>query len=713
MMNPSKEEWIEDLLRQMTLEEKVGQMVQSDPGWKQDIKQLIREGRIGTMLSFRDPRKINILQHIAVEESRLHIPLIFANDVIHGYRTIFPIPLALSCTWDPGLIEAVARTISCEAAAMGTTWNFAPMVDISRDPRWGRIAEGAGEDPYLGERMAEAWVRGFQSTDLPGGRGMAACVKHYAAYGGAEAGKDYNMVDMSERRLRETYLPPYHSAIEAGVQTAMTSFNELNGIPATANRFLMDDILRREWNFDGVLISDYDAIGELIPHGLSEDHKEASYQAACAGVDIDMMGNAYHFHLADLVREGKIPESVIDRAARRILRLKFDLGLFANPYIDEKVGAEVLLSPAYKEQARKAAEGSMVLLKNQDSLLPLDVDGKTVALIGPLAEDRENLLGSWVCDGRPQDAATLRESLEKALPPAARLICAKGCEIEGNETDFREALEAGRRADLIVLALGEANMMSGEAHSRAYLGLPGSQQALVDSILGLGKPVIAVLFCGRPLVIPGLVEQVPAILMAWQGGTCSGDAVANLLLGKANPSGKLTASFPHAEGQIPVYYAHKSTGRPMDGQGVMQFNHEHKSRFLDVPNTPLFPFGFGLSYTEYAYSDLSVETPVIPTSGTLIVSATVANTGKRDGSEIVQCYVRDLFGSVTRPVKELKAFQKLSLMAGESRRVRFEIPASKLAFWGPEMRQAVEPGDFKVWVGPDSSSGLEGTFKIE
>lgn len=700
------------LIQSMTLDEKIGQMVQADPSWNQDIPQLVREGRIGSILTIRDLKAMNMFQSIAVEESRLGIPLLFANDVIHGYRTIFPIPLAMACTWDLALIERAGFVIASEAAAAGTHWNFAPVVDICRDPRWGRVAEGAGEDPFLGAEIAKAWVRGFQAEGLPGGKRIAACVKHFAAYGGAESGKDYNTVDMSERRLRSDYLPPYLGAIEAGAVTVMTSFNELNGVPATANPFLLQNVLREEWGFDGVVVSDYDSIGELIFHGFARDHRQASLLSALAGVDMDMMGNAYHFHLVELVREGQIPEAWIDAAVRRILALKFQIGLFEDPYIDESLAASVLMHPSHQELALKAAEESAVLLKNQDGLLPLQPEKKTIALIGSLAFEHRSLLGSWACDGRDEETPSLEEGLRKALPASTRFITAKGCEADGPQADFQAALECARQADIVILALGETDTMSGEAHSRAHLGLPGRQQALAEVVASTGKPLVAVLIGGRPLIIPWIAENIPAILMAWEGGTCAGEAISNILLGDASPSGKLTISFPRSEGQIPVYYAHKSTGRPADSGGVTQFNQAHKSIYLDESNKPLFPFGYGLSYTTFSYGHLVVETPTLRRNGNLSLSVEICNTGDRDGEEIIQCYVRDLIGSVTRPVKELKGFQKIALKSGERRTVRFQIPVSNLGFWDQEMQYRVEPGDFQVWIGPNSEEGLKDSFSI-
>lgn len=700
------------LLQRMTLEEKIGQMVQADLSWKEDIEGLLRAGRIGSMFTIKDMDALNNLQRIAVEGSRLGIPLLIGNDTIHGCRTIFPIPLALSCTWDTGLTARAAEAIANEAAAAGTSLIFGPMVDIARDARWGRIAEGAGEDPCLGSEIASAWVQGFQAGRAPGGRKTAACVKHFAAYGAVESGKDYNSVDMSERRLREEYLPPYLAAVRSGSKALMTAFNDLNGVPATANAFLLQTILRQEWDFDGLVISDYDSIGELILHGFAEDHREAARKSMLAGVEMDMMGNAYHYHLAELVEDGTIPLPLIDQAVMHILLLKKDLGLFEDPYIDHEHLESVLLRPEGLSLALEAAERSIVLLKNDGRLLPLRLEGKRIALIGPLAEERESLLGSWSFDGRASETETLLECLRDALPETSRLTYVRGCEIEGGDADFAEAIQAAREADIALLALGESSEMSGEAHCRAYLGLPGQQQALAEVVAAAGKPVVAVLFAGRPLVIPWLAERIPAVLMAWQGGSRCAQAVVNVLTGKYNPSAKLTTSFPRAEGQLPVYYAHKSTGRPFDSIGTLQFNQLHKSVYLDASNLPLFPFGFGLSYTSFIYGDLEVETPAIDRDGALVVSARIKNDGKFPGEEIVQCYVRDLVGSVTRPVKELKGWRKIALRPGEEARVVFHIPASQFSFLDMDLKPLVEPGDFRVWIGPNSQEGLEGKFSI-
>ena len=701
----------DELLSRMTLEEKVGQMNQIDPRWGPDIEQDVRDGRIGSVLSISNVAQINRLQRIAVEESRLGIPLLVGNDVIHGYRTIFPIPLAESCTWDPDVVAHAARIAANEAAACGTDWIFAPMVDICRDPRWGRIAEGAGEDVFVGEVMARARVRGFQDSHLAGGRKIVCCPKHYVAYGAAEAGKDYNTVDISERTLRDVYLPPFKAAFDAGAGSVMSAFNEISGVPTSANPFTLGTVLRDEWGFAGVVLSDYSALAELIPHGFAADLKEAALKAALSGVDMDMMGHAFRNHLVDLVNAGAVPQEVVDRAVRRILCLKIALGLFDKPYTDESLAEQFILREDHVAAALDVAHKSMVLLKNEGGLLPLSAS--KIALIGPLADDHQSPLGCWPCQGQAEDVESVLDGIRSACPNC-QVTFVQGCTIASDEVDeLDEAVRAARAADVAVLVLGESDRMSGEAHSRAHLGLPGRQQSLLEAVSATGTPVVCVLMSGRPLSITWMAESVPAILQAWHGGLQAGRAVADVLFGLVNPSAKLTASFPRSEGQIPVYYAHKNTGRPFLGEGTVQFSEAFRSNYLDEPNRPLYPFGYGLSYTTFAYTDLAVETPAVGLDGTLIVSAAVTNTGDRAGDEIVQLYVRDLSGSVTRPVKELKGFQKILLSPGERKTVRFEVSVGELGFHGLDMRYAVEPGAFKVWVGPNAESGLEGGFAIQ
>lgn len=710
-VDPVIEARIDALLVRMTLAEKIGQMNQSAVNVLSDPAAAIGSGAVGSLLSIVELAKINHYQRIAVEESRLGIPLLIGNDVIHGYRTIFPIPLAESCTWDPALLERAARIAAEEASACGTDWIFAPMVDISRDPRWGRVAEGAGEDVFLGMELARARVRGFQAADLESGRRIVACPKHYVAYGAAEAGRDYNTVDMSERTLREVYLPPFKAAFDAGAGSVMSAFNDLNGVPATANPLTLRTILRDEWQWQGVVLTDYNAVGELVEHGIAENDRAAARLSALAGVDMDMITNAFGNHLADLVVGGEVPESLIDEAVRRILRLKFQLGLFERPYTDEGIGERMLLRDDFRAVALEVAQKSMVLLKN-DGLLPLSRSIKHLAVIGPLADDNHAPLGCWSGQGRAEDVETVLDGL-RAVCGDASLSHVRGCAVQGAAIDeIAAAVSAAREAEVVVLVIGESAEMSGEAHSRVQLGLPGRQQKLVEAVVATGTPVVVVLMTGRPLVIPWLAEHVPAILLAWHGGIRTGRAVADLLFGSVNPSGKLTASFPRAEGQIPVYYAHKNTGRPAHGPGTRQFDDPYRSTYIDAPNEPLYHFGFGLSYTTFAYGDVRIETPVVAPDGMLTISAVVRNTGSRAGDEIVQLYVRDDVASVTRPVKELKGFRRIALQPGEQRAVRFDVPVQSFGFYTPALEYLVEPGWFTVWIGGDSRSGIEARFEV-
>lgn len=739
-LDPATEARVDDLLARMTLAEKVGQLVQvtafamPDPDeLPKAIKELeetggsmqslfrprpglddqIRAGGVGSLFNLPDARLANHYQRLAVEESRLGIPLIAGNDVIHGFRTIFPIPLAEACTWDPPLLERAARVAAEEASAAGVDWIFAPMVDVARDPRWGRIAEGAGEDPFLSSAMAQARVRGFQAPGLASGRRIVACPKHYVAYGAAEAGRDYNTVDISERTLREVYLPPFQAAFDAGAGSVMSAFNEIGGVPATCNAFTLRTILRDEWRWPGVVVSDYEAVRELLFHGVAADLKDAARLSILAGVDMDMMSDAYARHLQELVAEGAVPAGLVDEAARRVLRLKLRLGLFERPYTDEMLADRIMLRDDFRALALEVARESMALVKNDGGLLPLTPGAQRIAVIGPLADARRDMLGTWVLHGQAADAETVLEGLRAHLHDGTQLAHVQGCPVQGDAgADIPAAVGAARAADVVVLVVGEGYDMSGEARSRARPGLPGCQQELVDAIAATSKPLVVALMSGRPLVIPRLAEQAGALLIAWHGGIRAGRAIADLLFGAATPSGKLTASWPRTEGQIPVYYAHKNTGRPWAGAGTAQFGEPFKSRYIDEANEPLFPFGYGLSYTTFDYRDLRVETPVVGVDGALVASAVVQNTGSRAGAEVVQLYVRDLVASVTRPVRELKGFQRVTLLPGEEQTVRFDIAARDLGFWGPGMRYVVEPGAFKLWIGPNSTAGLEGDFEV-
>jgi len=738
-IDPAVENRVENLLSQMTLEEKVGQLLLKNAfapiDWGEVLRQQkladergepfhislelnpvilehARAGRVSAVNS-AEVRLNNRLQRTAVEESRLHIPLLVGHDVIHGFRTIFPIPLAESCTWNPELLERTAAAAAAEAATQGINWIFAPMIDISRDPRWGRVAEGAGEDPFLGMAVAQARVRGIQSAALPGGRRIAACPKHYVGYGAAEAGRDYNTVDISERTLRDVYLPPFKSAFDSGAGSTMSSFNEISGIPGTCNTFLLRTVLREEWGWPGVVVSDFNAIGELVQHGVAKDLREAARLSILAGVDIDMESGAYAGYLAELVSTGAVPVGRVDDAVRRVLRLKFNLGLFENPYQDETLADQVILKPEFRSLALESARQSMVLLRNKQNILPLPQDHKRIALIGPLANNRADLLGTWAITGQAADVETVLAGIQHYTEPNL-IAYEQGCSLSGLESpDFSAAIAAANSADVVVLVIGEGAGMSGEAHSRVRLGLPGRQAELVQALAATGKPLIAVLMCGRPLVVPDLVKSVDALLVAWHAGIRAGQAVADLLFGAANPSGKLTVSWPAAEGQIPVYYAHKSTGRPAEGQGTTQYHEPFRSTYLDETNAPLFSFGEGLSYASFEYRDLEVQTPVVAAAGTLRVTVYLKNTSSRAGVEVVQLYVRDMIGTVTRPSKELKGFQRVGLEAGEERQVQFELQAAGLGFHGLDGKYVVEPGEFRIWVGPDSTRGLEGKFDLE
>ncbi len=709
------------LLRQMTLAEKLGQLTQFSNGdatgpdnVKIDQNELAARGGIGSLLNVTGAKVCNELQRQAVERSRLKIPLLFGLDVIHGHRTVYPIPLGLSAAWNPDLAERCARMAAVEATADGIRWTFSPMVDIARDARWGRIAEGSGEDPYLGSLMAAAWVRGYQGKDLADSTAMLACAKHYVAYGGAEGGREYNTVDISERTLRNVYLPPFKAAVEAGAGTFMSAFNTLQGVPASANRHTLTDILRTEWGFRGFVVSDWDSIGELVQHGVALDGRAAALKALTAGVDMDMQSNLYNTKLPALLQSGRLKIEVVDRAVVRVLRLKIALGLFERPYTDEKASAARMLTPEHLAVARQAAEESFVLLKNDPvngkPLLPL-TDDKTVALIGPLADSQAGMFGAWVMKGDPKDAMTLRESLAGRIKE--RLVYARGVDTrDESEAGFGEALAAANQADVVLMALGEAPDMSGEAESRANLGLPGKQLKLLQAVAAAGKPVVLVLFNGRPLALPWEAEHVPAILDAWFPGVQAGPALVRTLYGEVNPAGRLTATFPRSVGQTPLYYNTFNTGRPAPGKD------RYVTGYIDERNTPLFPFGWGLSYTNFDYSPTRITTRKISAAelnqdGVIAVEATVKNTGPRAGDEVVQLYICQRGTSVARPVRELKGFAKIALAPGEARRMRFALTKKELAFWNLDMKCAVEAGELTVWVAPHAQGGQAAKMMIE
>ncbi|MDX6402756.1 MAG: beta-glucosidase [Blastocatellia bacterium] len=704
---------INALLARMTLAEKLGQLQQLDGeangNFRPEHLDLVRKGLLGSTLNVRGVQRTNELQAIAVKESRLKIPLIFGFDVIHGYRTIFPVPLGESSSWDPAAAEKSASIAAAEARSAGVHWTFAPMVDIARDARWGRIVEGSGEDTYLGAIMARARVRGFQGPDYSAADRVLACAKHWVAYGAAEAGRDYNTTDMSERTLREVYLPPFKAAREEGVGTFMSAFNDLNGVPSSANPFTLTTVLRDEWKFDGFVVSDYTSVQELINHGLAANEQEAAREALNAGVDMEMVSRLYNKHGAELLRSGQLSLATLNEAVRRILRIKFRLGLFDHPYTDEARERSELLSPANLTAAREIASRSQVLLKNDRETLPLSKEMKSIALIGPLANDQKDMLGPWTGDGDAANAVTLLDGIKAKVSTATKINYAKGCDIDSDSiAGIDEAVRAARKSDVVIVAVGESADMSGEASSRASLDLPGRQLDLVKAVQATGKPVVVVLMNGRPLTINWIAENTPAILETWFGGTQAGNAIADVLFGDVNPGGKLPVTFPRAVGQEPLYYNHKNTGRPPDAKN------KYSSKYLDVPWTPLFPFGYGLSYTQFQLSNLRLSQRTIRPDGRVTVSVEVTNTGKRAGDEVVQLYTRDVAASVTRPVRELKGFQRITLRPGEKRMVEFTLTPALLGFYNRGMRFVVEPGEFKVMVGTSSADEHElvATFAV-
>ena len=702
---------IDALLSQMTLEEKLGQLQQlvgeADGKYRPEHPELIRKGLLGSTLSVRGAQRTNELQRVAVQESRLKIPVLFGFDVIHGYRTIFPVPLAEASSWDPVAVEHAASVAAAEASAAGVRWVFAPMVDIARDARWGRIVEGAGEDPYLGAAMARARVRGFQGSDYAARDKVLACAKHWVAYGAVEAGRDYNTTEVSERTLREIYFPPFRAALEAGVGSFMSAFNDLNGVPASANPFTLTKVLRDEWKFDGFVVSDYESVKELINHGLAANEKEAARLALSAGVDMEMVSRLYNQHGAQLVKQGHLTPATIDLAVRRVLRAKFRLGLFENPYTEEGREAQILSNPQHMAAAREVAARSMVLLRNEGEVLPLSKRLRSLALIGPLADDAQNPLGSWHGDGQPNSAVTVLAGIKAKLSSDTRINTTGGCDIDGNSTEgFAEAERMAHDSEVAIVVVGESAEMTGEAASRSSLDLPGRQLDLIKRVHATGTPTVVVLMNGRPLILNWIAQNVPAVLETWFAGTQAGHAIADVLFGDVNPGGKLPLSFPRAVGQLPLYYNHKNTGRPASDQ-------KYTSKYLDVPVTPLYPFGYGLSYTKFRLTKLELSSQRISASGQLEVKVEVENVGKRGGDEVVQLYLRDVAASITRPVKELKGFQRVTLQPGEKRQLAFRLTPELLGLYNREMRFVVEPGQFRIFVGSNSVEGLEGTFEVQ
>ena len=705
------EQRINSLLAQMTLEEKLGQLQQLDGeangNFRPEHLDLIRKGLLGSTLNVRGAQRTNQVQRVAMNESRLNIPVLFGFDVIHGYRTIFPIPLGEAASFDPSLAERSAAVAAQEANNVGLRWTFAPMLDIARDPRWGRITEGAGEDPFLGAAFARARVRGFQGNDYGGPDKILACAKHWVAYGAAEGGRDYNTTDLSEQTLREIYFPPFKAAVDAGVGTLMSSFNAINGVPASANHFTLTKVLRDEWKFDGFVVSDYTSVNELINHGVAANEEDAAAAALNAGVDMEMVSRSYNTFGPKLLQEKRLSMATIDEAVRRILRIKFRLGLFDRPYTNEAREPNALLRPESIRLAREIAGRSTVLLKNERETLPLKKNLGSIGVIGPLADDRRAPLGWWAGDGKEENTVTPLAGIKAKVSPQTRVLYAKGCDVVGDSTaGIQEAVNIATTSDVAVVFVGESHEMVGEAASRASLDLPGRQLELVQAIVTIGKPTIVVLVNGRPLSIGWIVDRVPAILESWMGGTESGNAIADVLFGDVNPGAKLPVTFPRTVGQVPIYYNHMNTGRPPEAEN------RYTSKYYDTPWTPLFPFGYGLSYTTFKISNLQLSAPQIDANGKLTVSVEVENTGRRAGDEVVQLYIRDVVASMTRPVKELKGFQRVTLQPGEKRRVEFVLGPEHLGFWNREMRYVVEPGEFRVMVGASSVDVIETKFFV-
>ncbi|MBN9383147.1 MAG: beta-glucosidase BglX [Chitinophagaceae bacterium] len=723
---PAMNTFITNLMSKMTLDEKLGQLnlpgagdITTGQASNSNIAGKIKEGKVGGLFNIKSVAKIRDVQKVAVEQSRLKIPLLFGMDVIHGYETVFPIPLGLSCSWDMDAVEKSARIAATEASADGICWTFSPMVDISRDPRWGRIAEGNGEDPYLGSMIAKAMVKGYQ-RDLKNNTDIMACVKHYALYGAAEAGRDYNTTDMSRVRMFNEYLPPYKAAVDAGVGSVMASFNEVDGIPATANKFLQTDVLRTRWGFKGFVVTDYTGINEMIDHGLG-DLQTVSALALKAGIDMDMVGEGFLTTLKKSLQQGKVTQAQIDAACRRVLEAKYKLGLFKDPYkyCDEKRAAAEIFTDANRKEARRIAADCFVLLKNQGNVLPLKRGG-TIALVGPLADNKENMPGTWSVAADFTKSISVLQGLKDAARDQTKIIYAQGSNLDEDsvfevragmfgkslhrdprpvEQSIQEAVQAASQADVVVAALGESAEMSGESSSRSNIEIPKVQQRLLEALLRTGKPVVLVLFTGRPLAIKWENDNAPAILNVWFGGSEAGHAIADVLFGDVNPSGKLSTTWPQNVGQVPLYYNHKTTGRPLaEGAWFQKF----RSNYLDVSNDPVYPFGYGLSYTHFTYGDLVLSSKSLKGAQKLTASVTVTNDGAREGKEVVQLYIRDLVGSITRPVKELKGFQKITLSAGETKTVTFTISTEDLKFYNSDLKYDWEPGEFDIMVGGNS-----------
>ena len=719
------EKFADNLIKQMTLREKIGQMSQFAPGTgiitgpqgeKRNIKSLIKAGEVGSILGASTPEQIEELQRLAVDSSRLRIPILFGHDIIHGCKVIFPINLACACSWDIDAIRESARIAAFEASAMGLAWTFSPMCDISADPRWGRVSEGAGEDPYLGSKISAAMVEGYQGHDLADSSTILACVKHFAAYGAPEAGRDYNTVDMSERMFRDRYLPPYRSAIEAGAGSVMSSFNDFEAIPVSGNRKMLKDLLRDELGFKGFVVSDYNSVIEMIAHGVAKDEKEAAYKALRASLDMEMVSGSYLNHAEELIKEGLISERVIDQMCRNILITKYNLGLFEDPfrYGGAERFANAIHKPENLEFARKVARESMVLLKNTDKILPLK-EGQKIALIGPFIKDQKSMMGSWCGHGESKRVVTIEQGLKKRFP--GQITAVEGCEpfrhINGG---IEEAVNAAKKADIVLITLGLPGSLSGEGGSLVSVEIPESQKDLLAAVKSTGKPVAVLLVTGRPMALESTDSMMDALLTVWLPGTMCGTAVADLVSGDYSPSGHLAMSFPRCDGQIPIRYNHKNTGRPYMGDRLATPDNIYKSytsSYVFTPTTPLYPFGYGLSYTEFAFDDLEIMTPEVALGEKAKIRASVSNIGETDGAVVAQLYIRDLVASTTRPVKELKGFKKIHLKAGESSTVEFTLTPEDMSFCREDMKFGQEPGEFAVWVGNNSNASLEGRFIVK
>lgn len=719
--NTEIENKVETLLHKMTLEEKLGQMNQLSPWDFEDLAKRVRKGEVGSILNVVNPEEVNKIQKIAVEESRLGIPLIVSRDVIHGYKTIFPIPLGQAATFNPEVVKEGARVAAIEASADGIRWTFAPMIDVSRDPRWGRIAESCGEDPYLNAIMGTAMIKGYQGDSLNDPTAIAACAKHFVAYGAAEGGRDYNSTFIPERVLRNVYLPPFKAAADAGCATFMTSFNDNDGVPSTANSFVLKDVLRKEWKYDGMVVTDWASALEMVNHGFCTDGKDAAEKSVNAGVDMEMVSETFIQNLKQSIAENKVSIETIDNAVRNILRLKFRLGLFDNPYV--VTPQTVKYAEKHLQTAKTAAEQSVILLKNENQTLPFTDKIKTLAVIGPMADAPYEQMGTWVFDGEKEHTQTPLTAIKKMYGDKVKVLFEKGLDYsrDKNTAGIARAISVARQSDAVVVFVGEESILSGEAHSLANLNLQGAQSQLIKELAATGKPVVTVVMAGRQLVIADEVKVSDAMLYSFHPGTMGGPAIADILFGKVNPSGKTPVTFPRMSGQVPIYYAQHKTGRPANPTEMLideipveagQTSVGCRSFYLDAGNSPLFPFGYGLSYTTFEYSNLSLASDKLTAQDSLSISFTLKNTGKYDGTEVVQLYVQDKVGSVTRPVKELKRFQRVTLKAGESIQVSLSLPVSELAFWGYDMNYTVEPGDFRLWVGTNSAEGLTKDFSV-